>query len=87
MSRKLSNVLKQIYELIPENGNEKDENLRYLMNKLLSSMSYAAPEKILSDYYWNELQYIINNTITMKDYNDNNNLHYKKIVDILINKN
>ena len=35
MSRKLSNVLKQTYELIPENGNEKDENLRYLMNKLL----------------------------------------------------
>ena len=32
MGRKLTDVLEQIYELIPENGNEKDENLKYLMN-------------------------------------------------------
>ena len=87
MSRKLTDVLEQIYELIPENGNEKDENLKYLMNKLLTSMSYAAPEKILSNYYWKELDYIINYVISEEDYNDENNKHYRKIVDVLINKN
>ena len=87
MSRKLTDVLEQIYNVIPENGNEKDENLKYLMNKLLTSMSYAAPEKILSNYYWKELESIINSLISEKDYNDENNKHYKKIVNIFINKN
>lgn len=87
MSRKLTDVLEQIYELIPENGNEKDENLKYLMNKLLTSMSYAAPEKILSNYYWKELECIINGIISDEDYYDENNIHYKKIVNVLINKN
>ena len=87
MSRKLTNVLEQIYNVIPENGNEKDENLKYLMNKLLTSMSYAAPEKILSNYYWKELESIINSLISEQDYNDENNKNYKKIVNIFINKN
>lgn len=87
MSRKLTDVLEQIYELIPENGNKKDENLKYLMNKLLTSMSYAAPEKILSNYYWKELEYIINSIISDEDYYDESNVHYKKIINILINKN
>ncbi len=87
MNRKLTDVLEQIYNLIPENGNEKDENLSYLMNKLLTSMSYAAPEKILSNYYWKELECIINGIISEEDYYDENNKHYKKIVNILINKN
>ena len=87
MSRKLTDVLEQIYNVIPENGNEKDENLKYLMNKLLTSMSYAAPEKILSNYYWKELESIINSLISEQDYNDENNKNNKKIVNIFINKN
>ena len=83
MSRKISNVLENIYKLIPE---DKDNKLKNDLDKLLTSMSYAAPEKLLSDIYWIELQIIINNNITKDDYYDKNNPHYREIINIFINK-
>lgn len=83
MSRKISTVLEKIYNLIPENN---DKRLKDDLDKLLTSMSYAAPEKLLSDIYWIELQIIINNNITKDDYYDKNNLHYREIINIFINK-
>jgi hypothetical protein len=84
MSRKICDVLEKIYKLIPK---DRDDKLKNDLDKLLTSMSYSAPEKILSDFYWVELQIIINNNITKDNYYDKNNSYYKKIINIFINKN
>lgn len=83
MSRKISTVLEKIYKLLLK---DKDDKLKSDLDKLLTSMSYAAPEKLLSDVYWVELQIIINNNITKDDYYDKNNPHYKEIINIFIDK-
>ena len=83
MSRKISTVLEKIYNLIPE---DKDKKLKDNLDKLLTSITYAAPEKLLSNIYWIELQIIINSNISKDDYYDKNNPHYREIINTFINK-
>lgn len=86
MNRNLCDIIEQIYQKIPENNVEKDIKIRKCLDDLLNSMSYSAPEKILSNHFWVHLEIIINECINLSDYNDTNNPHYKEIVDIFTGK-
>ncbi len=83
MKRDICKVIDNIYDLIPHNDNSK---LKFLMDDLISSMQYAAPEKIQSNYYWFQLSNILNGAISVEDYNNKDKPYFKEIINIFTNK-
>ena len=55
------------------------------IQKVFENIERAPPEKITSNFYWNELSYVLNNHISVDDYNEKE--WCKKVIDIFQDKN
>ena len=58
------------------------ETFLYRLDKLRNSMLYAAPELLESNYFFIKLQDIINNSISVEDYD--NFTWCKEVIDIFM---
>lgn len=68
--RNIGVVSSDLYELIPDD-NEKNKKMKYEIKKyILDPLPFKPPEIIFSQYFWNQLQMIINQNITLEDYNN-----------------
>ena len=74
-------IAETLQDTIPENCDNKFNELKKLIYKdVISSIPYAAQEKLFSNHYWNILGILANKYITINDYN---NIDWcKKFIDI-----
>ncbi len=84
--RNIITVSENLYNIIPDNSDEKFKTLKYQIKKnILESIPFSEPQMIKSNWYWNKLSLYINNSITENDYE---NIDWcKKFIDIFTNKN
>jgi len=74
--RSVTQVTQKIISEIPDEHNSMKEEFK----KIFESIAWAPPEKIKSSYYWNAISNILNNHITMEDYQQKE--WCKKVIDI-----
>ena len=74
--RSVTQVIQKIISEIPDEYNTMKEEFK----KIFESIAWAPPEKIRSSYYWNAISNILNNHITMEDYQQKE--WCKKVIDI-----
>tara|TARA_B100000035_G_scaffold314717_1_gene331908 strand:+ start:1181 stop:1423 length:243 start_codon:yes stop_codon:yes gene_type:complete len=61
-----------------------EEILRNDIQKIFENLGRAPPEKISSNFYWNELSSVLNKHISVDDYNEKE--WCKKVIDIFQDK-
>ena len=80
--RNIGIVAKDLYNLIPEDS-EKCRLMRSEMKKfILDPIPFKPPEIIFSNYFWDQLNIIVNKYITLED---SNNIEWcKKFIEIFL---
>lgn len=84
--RNIGLVTRDLYNIIPNDADEKFLDLKNQINKhILESIPYSPKEKIISKWYWNMLTTYTNQYISQDDYD---NIDWcKKFIDIFIDPN
>tara|TARA_A100001015_G_C15041706_1_gene740123 strand:+ start:1700 stop:1990 length:291 start_codon:yes stop_codon:yes gene_type:complete len=84
--RNICLVVYDLYNIIPDNVEEKFKIFKNQINKnILQSILYSPREQIRSNWYWNKLGYYTNKYISQDDYN---NIKWcKQFIDIFLDPN
>tara|TARA_B100000424_G_C22933014_1_gene496295 strand:- start:1932 stop:2222 length:291 start_codon:yes stop_codon:yes gene_type:complete len=84
--RNIGLVAYDLYNIIPDNVDEKFTNFKQQINKnILESIRYSPKEQVRSNWYWNILGSYANQYISHDDYN---NIEWcKQFIDIFMDPN
>jgi hypothetical protein len=71
IKRNIVTIVKDMYIICKENNNALNSNkeeILYQLEKIMESITYAAPEQIKSKFFFQRLQFILNSYISIDDY-------------------